>query len=152
MHYARWYRVNRQGVLYTYVKHGHSRHPLYHRWVNMVRRCTDTTNPSYRDWGGRGITICEQWQPPAEVGFPNFLADMGDPPSSAHTLDRIDNDGPYSPENCRWATPKQQMHNRRSLPHVRIDLLLAACAEVGIPVDRAEEAIALAKARTRNSK
>jgi hypothetical protein len=78
-------------------------------WVNMKNRCLKPTNKGYRNYGGRGITICERWL----ASFSNFLADMGRRPSSAHSLDRIDNDGNYELSNCRWATVTQQNANKR---------------------------------------
>lgn len=74
----------------------------------MRQRCLNPNNSRYSEWGGRGITVCERW-----ASFDNFLADMGEVPSPQHTLDRLDPDGNYEPDNCRWATRSEQQRNRR---------------------------------------
>ena len=82
----------------------------YMAWRSMKKRCHSPRSKNYRLYGGRGISVCDQWRD----SFERFLADMGEPPSPAHSLDRIDNDGNYEPSNCRWATAKQQGRNTRA--------------------------------------
>jgi hypothetical protein len=76
----------------------------------MIERCTSPRASNYARYGGRGIRVCDRWRD----SFDNFLADMGRRPTLSHTLDRIDGDGNYEPNNCRWASPIEQSRNRKS--------------------------------------
>lgn len=99
----------------AHTKHGQSKgkgtseSPEYVSWRAMRERCTNTNSSSYANYGGRGITVCERWMD----SFSNFFEDMGAKPTPKHTLDRVDNEKGYNPNNCVWATRTQQVNNRR---------------------------------------
>lgn len=93
------------------TKHGNRHTKLYHRWCSMRRRCTDSKNKWYNAYGGRGISVCEEWDKSFEA-FYKWAQDNGY--NESLTLDRIDNYGNYEPANCRWVTMKVQSNNRRS--------------------------------------
>lgn len=95
----------RYDLAHANTTHGMKNTPTYTSWCAMKQRCTNSKRPSYNYYGGRGITYCERWK-----DFNNFLADMGVRPEGT-SLDRIDSNGNYEPDNCRWATYKVQARN-----------------------------------------
>jgi hypothetical protein len=104
--------------------HGMTRTRIYRIWSGMLNRCYNPNNQAYSLYGARGIGVCERWHT-----FENFLADMGENYRSDLTIDRIDNDGSYEPENCRWADWKTQARNKSNNRLVVIDGEMASVAE-----------------------
>lgn len=92
------------------TKHGYWGTKVYSIWKAMRKRCSNRNHVYYKDYGGRGIKVCERWQ----NSFEAFLEDMGEPPTPKHSLDRIEVDGNYCKDNCRWATLMEQANNRHN--------------------------------------
>lgn len=90
------------------TRHGLCNTAIYNSWESMKNRCNNSKNVRFKDYGGRGITVCDRW-----LKFKNFYKDMENRPKGK-TLDRINNDGNYKPSNCKWSTPKEQANNRRN--------------------------------------
>lgn len=100
-------------ALATSIKHGETKGGIstdeYKIWAGAKRRCTDKTYKGYKNYGGRGIKMCNEWRD----NFSKFIEEVGRRPGNEYSIDRIDNDGDYEPGNVRWATRSQQNKNRR---------------------------------------
>jgi len=118
-------------------KRGQRRDPEYNVWQNMKRRCCDPTNVAYCNYGGRGITVHDSWI----SSYGTFIRDMGRRPSPKHTLERVNNDGPYTPDNCRWATRLEQSRNKRrpkNALYINGVPLKKLAADLGVPYPTAK--------------
>lgn len=101
---------------------------LFKTWQSIIQRCENPRSLIFKDYGGRGISICREWR----ASFDQFANDLGDPPSDRHSLDRIDNDGDYVRSNVRWATAKEQQRNtrkNRSVTYRGVSMCLAQALE-----------------------
>lgn len=106
---------NEKAASDNYV-HGMADTPIHKRWMDIHQRCYNENNKRYRDWGGRGIRVCDRWHRDNPKGFINFLDDvhnLGEKPDRSYTLDRIDNNGDYTPDNIRWSSKHEQRMNQR---------------------------------------
>lgn len=109
------YNAQRRTESRTHGEAHHKNHtPEYRTWASMLARSKPRDTKTCRDYGGKGIGVCPQW----EHSFEQFLKDMGRKPSPRHSIDRIDNSKGYSPENCRWATPQEQSRNKKNNIHL----------------------------------
>lgn len=90
--------------------HGMSKTPEYRIWAAMINRCSNSGCSSFKNYGGRGIKVCDRWR----MSFLSFIEDIGFRPSNKHSIERIDNNLDYCKENCKWATKKDQSANRRT--------------------------------------
>jgi len=128
--------------MHSTFRHGHSprgnQTNIYRRWQHMIQRCHNPNDRDYPRYGGRGISVCDRWRhaDDTHTGFEYFILDMGLPPSANHSIDRLDVNGDYTPDNCRWATPTEQANNRRNTKLLTIDGVTKPlsdwCKEYGI--------------------
>lgn len=101
------------------------KNPMFRAWSQMRQRCQNPKDSSYAKYGARGIKVCSAW----DQSFENFLRDMGERPSPKHSIDRVNNDKGYEPNNCRWATKKQQVRNRRTTLYLTLQGVTKSAAE-----------------------
>lgn len=117
--------LRREAVAAKNTKHGQSRSAEHRAWCEMKRRCLNPRSKSFHNYGGRGISICPRWI----ESFENFLADLGPRPTSQHSIDRINVNGNYEPDNCRWATSAEQYSDLRKSVHVEVNGIRKTVAE-----------------------
>jgi hypothetical protein len=128
--------VTKDNALVSTYKHGCSngKNKLYNCWKAITQRTTNKSNKGYKNYGGRGIKICKRWT--GKNGFINFSEDMGSKPSPRHSIERVNNNGDYCPENCRWATRKEQNSNTRRSKNITFEgktqTIREWCIELGL--------------------
>jgi hypothetical protein len=120
-----WYRVPLSTTETGFMTEMRLKNPLYNIWVGMKQRCHNPNSASYRRYGGRGIKVCDRWL----NDYKTFERDMGTRPPK-HSIDRIDPNGGYSPENCRWADTKTQGRNKSHVVRVFVEGVLYNVAEL----------------------
>jgi hypothetical protein len=112
-HYQRWHRYGDSSICHPLgsgkLMRGNSTRPEYTVWEQMISRCENRKNKDYQRYGGRGIQVCARWR----KSFTAFFGDMGTKPSAQHSIERQNNDGDYEPNNCCWATRREQVRNTR---------------------------------------
>lgn len=109
---------------YKHIPEGTSS-PEYLSWQGMIKRCNNKNDKFYKDYGGRGIKVCDEWLHDFEI----FFRDMGPKPSRKYSIDRINNDGDYGPTNCRWVTTREQSRNTRRNVIIEIDGIILCLAD-----------------------
>jgi len=121
-------------LLKSNITHGKYNTPERRVWTGIKTRCFNANEKTWPYYGGRGITVCARWL--GEAGFSNFLADMGERPSSKHSIEREDVNGNYEPDNCVWASKKMQSRNKRNTLRIVLEgktvSLKDACEEAGV--------------------
>jgi hypothetical protein len=123
-------------TIHVRSKRGSKKHPLYVTWKRMRQRCYNQTHHKFPIYGQRGVQICERWRD----NFWAFVSDMGPKPTPKHTIERIDNNGDYEPDNCKWATKAEQARNMRANRRLTVrgrTMIMADWArETGIPANK----------------
>lgn len=119
----------REGIGRSNTKHGMTHHPLYAVWRSMIARCTNPDHPAWKNYGGRGITVCDRW-----MRFEFFVRDMAVTYERGLDLDRRDNNRGYERRNCRWTTRKVNCNNRRNSVLIDGEPLVDAAVRLGVPL------------------